>query len=328
MPTDTPGSTSPLPRVSVALCTFNGERYLAEQLDSVLAQVGVELDVVALDDASTDGTVALLHAFSARDPRVQVYRHDENIGHLRSFEQCMDLCEAPLIAPCDQDDVWHPRKLVLLAQALGDADLVYCDSGWIDATGQPVGHTVAQDIGPMFTGRDVLKLALHNTLSGHSMLLRREVFDACLPFPALMHPDWWLGMRAAAGLGVAYVDESLVQVRRLDLSASAGAEASGMKRKRSASRNKRWLAQGLYVFEQLLYVDWFPRSLAMEWHAALRAGESGRLWPLWGTIWRSRGSLPYEDTPPWVAAVQFWGKCADRVRRARKERAFEGPLFK
>ena len=317
-----------LPQVSVALNVHNGARFLPAQLASVLAQEGVELEVIALDDHSTDDSLDILREWASRDPRIRVYRNDEHAGPLKSFEACMALCTAPLIAPCDQDDVWHPGKLARLVEAIGEADLAYCDSGWIDSAGQPAGHSVAQDIGPMIEGRDVLKLALHNTLAAHSMLLRREVFDAALPFPALMHPDWWLGMRAAAGRGVVYVDEALVQVRRIDMSASAGVDASGMKRKRSASRNKRWLAQGLYVFEQLLYVDWFPRSLAMEWHAALRAGESGRLWPLWGTIWRSRGSLPYEDTPPWLAAVRFWGKCADRVRRARKERAFEGPLFK
>jgi len=317
-----------LPQVSVALNVHNGARFLPAQLASVLAQEGVELEVVALDDHSTDDSLDILREWASRDPRLKVSRNDEHAGPLKSFEACMALCTAPLLAPCDQDDVWHPGKLARLVEAIGEADLAYCDSGWIDAAGQPAGHSVAQDIGPMIEGRDVLKLALHNTLAAHSMLVRREVFDAALPFPALMHPDWWLGMRAAAGRGVVYVDEALVQVRRIDMSASAGVDASGMKRKRSASRNKRWLAQGLYVFEQLLYVDWFPRSLAMEWHAALRAGESGRLWPLWGTIWRSRGSLPYEDTPPWLAAVRFWGKCADRVRRARKERAFEGPLFK
>ena len=317
----------PLP-VSVALCVHNGARFLPAQLESVLEQEGVALEVIALDDHSTDDSLDILREWASRDPRIRVYRNDEHAGPLKSFEACMALCTAPLLAPCDQDDVWHPGKLARLVEAIGEADLAYCDSGWIDAAGQPAGHSVAQDIGPMIEGRDVLKLALHNTLAAHSMLVRREVFDAAQPFPALMHPDWWLGMRAAAGRGVVYVDEALVQVRRIDMSASAGVDASGMKRKRSASRNKRWLAQGLYVFEQLLYVDWFPRSLAMEWHAALRAGESGRLWPLWGTIWRSRGSLPYEDTPPWLAAVRFWGKCADRVRRARKERAFEGPLFK
>lgn len=318
-----------LPQVSVALCVYNGARWLPAQLASVLAQEGVALEVIALDDRSTDGSFDLLREWAARDPRIKVFRNDENVGHLKSFEICMGLCTAPLIAPCDQDDEWVPHKLITLIEAMGSADLAYCDSAYIDGEGRPVGRTVAQDIGPMHQGRDPLRIALHNTVSGHAMVVRRSAYASALPFPALLYHDWWLAMRAAAGGGVVYVDEPLVRFRRHDMAASPmGKDVSGMKRKRSASRNRKWLAQGLYVFEQLLYVDWFPRSLAVEWHAALRAGESGRLWPLWRVMWNSRASLPYEGIPPWVAAVRFWVKCANKVRRARSEKAFEGPLFK
>jgi glycosyltransferase involved in cell wall biosynthesis len=318
-----------LPRISVALCVYNGERWLPAQLASVLAQEGVEIDVVALDDASTDGSLAILQAHAQADPRIRVVANDRNLGHLKSFEQCMGLCTAPLIAPCDQDDIWDPRKLAILAEALGDADLAYCNSEYIDGEGRSLGRRVSDDIGPMLAGKDPLRFVFQNTVSGHAMLVRRETFDSALPLPALMYHDWWLAIRAAAGRGVVYVDQALVQFRRHDLTASSmGARASGMQRKRSASHNRKWIAQMVYVFDQLCSVEWFPRRTAVDWHAAMRSAEYGHLWRLWSAVWRSRASVPPQDAPRWIAAVRYWAKGANKVLRARKERSFEGPLFK
>ena len=322
-----PGTT--LTQVSVALCTYNGARWLPELLESVLAQEGVELEVVALDDASTDSTLDLLQAFALRDPRIRVFANERNLGHLKSFERCMGLCAAPLLAPCDQDDLWLPNKLATLVAALGDADLAYCDSEYIDADGRPLARRVSHDIGPMHQGQDPLRYVFQNTVSGHAMIVRREVFERAEPFPPLLYHDWWLAMCAAAGGGVVYVDDALVQFRRHELSASAvGGRVSGLRRKRSSSHNRKWMAQWLYVFEQLRSTEWFPQRTAARWYVAMRSAEHGHVLRLWHAIWHSRESVPPYDAPRWLAAVRFWGKCANKVIRARRERAFEGPLFK
>jgi glycosyltransferase involved in cell wall biosynthesis len=320
---------SPLPRVSVALCVHDGERWLREQLDSVLAQEGVELEVVALDDASNDGSLSLLREYAARDGRVRVETNETNLGHLRSFEKCMGLCTGDFIAPCDQDDVWEPTKLAKLVAAIGDADLAYCDSAYIDEAGASLGKRVSQDLGPMLAGNDALRFVFRNTVSGHALLVRREVFESALPFPTLLFHDWWLALRAAAGNGVVYVDEPLVRFRRhAAASSSAGKGADGVRRRRSSSHNKRWLAQQGYVFEQLSYVPWFPRSVADRWQYALRAGEGGHVGPLLRVCWRDRVSLPQSGGGHEVSALAFFFKCANKVWRAKRERAFYGPLFK
>ena len=72
--------TLPIPRISVALCVHNAGRFLAPQLDSLLAQEAVELEIVALDDCSTDRSLAILHEYAARDPRIRVYSNEENLG--------------------------------------------------------------------------------------------------------------------------------------------------------------------------------------------------------------------------------------------------------
>ena len=100
-----------------------------------------------------------------------------------------------------------------LAEAIGGADMAYCDSAYIDGDGNRSGATSPATRADARRARsaDVL---FQNTVSGHALLVRRDVFDAALPFPAKLYHDWWLAIRAAAGKGVVYVDEPLVQFRR------------------------------------------------------------------------------------------------------------------
>ena len=178
------------PFVSVALCVYNGERYLREQLDSILAQQGVQLEIVCVDDRSTDGSLALLQEYAARDARFRVVENETNLGHLRSFEKCMALCSAPLIAPSDQDDVWAPSKLRRLYEAIGDADLAYCDSAYVDEDGSSLGGRISDDL-TMMAGREPFQFVFVNSVSGHASLVRRSLFERARPFPPGIYHDWW-----------------------------------------------------------------------------------------------------------------------------------------
>lgn len=201
------------PLISVALCTWNGARWLRPQLDSILAQQGVALEVVALDDASSDETLAILREYAARDSRIRVYANSENLGHLRSFDRCMAMCEGEFIAPADQDDIWYPRKLRILLEAIGDNGLAYCDSRYVDAEGRPIGRNVSDDLS-MRSGREALPVLLQNTVSGHAALLRRETLLAAQPFPHDVYHDWWLALVATARRGIVFVNQPLVDFRR------------------------------------------------------------------------------------------------------------------
>ena len=98
-------SDSAEPLISVALCTYNGERYLREQLNSLFSQTYSNMEIVAVDDASTDRTVDLLREYERRDARLRVVVNTRNIGFIRNFERAISLCNGVLIAPCDPDDV-------------------------------------------------------------------------------------------------------------------------------------------------------------------------------------------------------------------------------
>lgn len=105
--------------ISVALATYNGARFLSEQLESLVRQTLPPAELVVGDDGSTDGTVEILEEFRQRAPfPVRIYRNDTNLGYARNFLTTAQRCNGDWIAFCDQDDVWLPNKLADAAEAI------------------------------------------------------------------------------------------------------------------------------------------------------------------------------------------------------------------
>jgi glycosyltransferase involved in cell wall biosynthesis len=200
------------PLISVALCTYNGARYLREQLDSLLAQTYPNLEIVAVDDGSTDDTVDILHEYRRRDARLRVERNARNLGLTKNFERAMSLCAGELIAPCDQDDIWLPSKLDALYAALDARALAYCDSTFIDAEGRELGAAMSETC-TLVSSDDPAIFAVTNCVAGHAMLIRRDVALRALPVPPQFYYDWWLAAAAAAAGGIVYLDRRLVKYR-------------------------------------------------------------------------------------------------------------------
>ena len=106
------------PLVSIALCTYNGAGFLAKQLDSLLSQSYETIEVIAVDDCSTDSTWDILQAYARKDNRLQTHKNDYNIGHTRNFEKAIALCKGDYIALSDQDDIWVGDKIKILMEDL------------------------------------------------------------------------------------------------------------------------------------------------------------------------------------------------------------------
>ena len=202
-----------VPRISIALCTYNGERFLEQQLDSLLAQDHQPLELVACDDGSTDGTWAILQRYAPRFGRAQLLRNASNLGVHANFQQALLACQGEWIAPCDQDDIWEPHKLSRLLAEAGDALLVYGDSTLIDAQGQRLGERVSDRL-PMIAGSHPLAFVFGNCVSGHAALLRRALVERATPIPTGLYYDEWLAFVASSLGTIRYVDEPLVQFRQ------------------------------------------------------------------------------------------------------------------
>ncbi|WP_243286413.1 glycosyltransferase [Geothrix terrae] len=214
------------PLISIALCTYNGAPFLAKQLDSLLAQDWENLEIVAVDDGSTDGTRDILMDYLSRDKRISVYFNEKNLGFLLNFEKALTLTKGAFIAPCDQDDWWCPTKLKGLHDAIGDHALAYCDSLFMSADGRSLEKR-ASDVLNMYQGHDPAAFVFSNCISGHAMLIRRSLMERALPFPAGCFHDWWLAFVAVSTEGVVFVPEPWVHYRQ---HAAAQTDLSGRSR--------------------------------------------------------------------------------------------------
>ena len=97
---------------SVALCTYNGERFLSQQLASLAAQNVLPDELVVCDDASTDASMRVVEDFAKDAPfSVRLFRNPKNLGYIKNFEQAIGLCSKEIIFLCDQDDVWEKKKI-------------------------------------------------------------------------------------------------------------------------------------------------------------------------------------------------------------------------
>lgn len=202
-----------IPLISIPLCTFNGARYLSAQLDSLFAQSYSAVEIVAVDDCSTDATVSILNHYAGRHPNMRVVVNPANLGFLRNFELALSHCRGEFIAPCDQDDIWLPEKLDSLYRQINSRSMCYCDSALMDADGKLLSKSMS-DIWMMKDMDDPMSMVMENCVSGHAMLFRRELLTHALPIPAGFFHDWWLAAAASANSGVVYCPQVLVHYRQ------------------------------------------------------------------------------------------------------------------
>lgn len=232
------------PLVSVVLGTYNGEAFLEEQLRSVLAQTYTPLEIIAIDDGSSDGTVRILREYAQKDPRIRVVINDHNLGFIRNFEKGCSLSSGKWIAVCDQDDYWFPEKIAKMVSAIGDRPMIYCDSELCGADLRPTGKKVS-DIVPYKSFNDCRQLCVFSRMYGHATLITRELFDKASPFIEEMPHDGWLAFHATLYGGVAYLPEALVRYRQHagNVYGVVGGKSKKRDRLRPAERRRRELAR-------------------------------------------------------------------------------------
>ena len=209
------------PLVSVILPVFNGAEFVGCALESVLLQTYRNLEIVVVNDGSTDQTEAILQACAARDPRLRVITQS-NAGVARARNRAIAESTGEFIAPIDADDVWSPDKIARQLQCMLGAGentgLVYSWWVWIDATGKVL------DRSPRWTieGNALEKLIFINFTGSASVpLYRRRCLQQISGYNEMLAPagaggceDWEVALRVAATYGVAVVPEILLGYRR------------------------------------------------------------------------------------------------------------------
>ena len=196
--------SSKVSSISIAMCTYNGERFLREQTESFLRQSRLPDQLVICDDGSTDATRSCLKEFARKSPfPVELRFNTTTLGVARNFEQALMACTGDYVALCDQDDCWHPTKLQRLAELLDanpNAGFACSDAELIDKRGRSLNRTLweIQRLNPPtlyrkcpFERRDYLVRS--NCVTGATMMLRRDRLWNCLtPIPPSWIHDHWL----------------------------------------------------------------------------------------------------------------------------------------
>lgn len=201
------------PLVSIALCTYNGERFLRPQLDSLLAQTHRPLEILVTDDNSTDSTWSILQEYAEKSELFKIEQNSQNLGYVKNFEKTLERCNGSYIGFCDQDDIWLPDKVSTQLTEIGDYSLVYSTPAYIDEQGDAISM-------PPFkvnrlSGRCPLALLFHTCVTGHLALIQKDVLKYALPFPAgIKAHDKWVPFVAAAMSGIKATD-SVVSLYRI-----------------------------------------------------------------------------------------------------------------
>ena len=185
-------------KIAIAMATYNGGKYLREQLDSFLAQTRLPDELVITDDCSTDDTLAIVEAFAASSPfEVRWERNEENLGYTGNFNKALMKATGDLVFLSDQDDVWFPEKLERLERyALDDPEalVVMNDAALTDGELNDTGLTKLGQI----ASADMRDSSF---VMGCCAAVRRELLDLCLPIPAgYKGHDGWI-VKMAEGVG-------------------------------------------------------------------------------------------------------------------------------
>lgn len=261
--------------ISVALCTYNGARYLQEQLASIARQTRAPDELVICDDGSTDETLRIARDFADTCSfKVRIQVNARNLGSSKNFEQAIGLCTGELIALADQDDVWRSDKLACIASAFArapDLGAIFSDARLIDMRGARLGSSLWGSVGFSRSLRSAVQaghgfdvLLLGNFVTGATFAFRASWKDLLLPVPTGWVHDYWIALLSAAASRLDCIDAPLIEYR------CHPAQERGVKNRGLAERWRQFNALDDAAYRE-------AAAMRMELAARLRSHDATRL---------------------------------------------------
>jgi glycosyltransferase involved in cell wall biosynthesis len=213
-------------QISVAMCTYNGARFLREQLDSIATQTRPPDELVISDDQSTDTTRDIIADFTrtAAFP-VRLFVNETNLGTVKNFERVIGLAEGEIIVLSDQDDIWYADKLLRLEERFQTptVGLVFTDAQVVDQELQPLGYNLWESVGfdakqkrLVETGRAFDAFLPGWSVTGTTMAIRSQFKQLVSDIPTglpIIH-DGWIALLIASVADVVFIDEPLIKYRQ------------------------------------------------------------------------------------------------------------------
>jgi Glycosyl transferase family 2 len=224
-------------KISIALCTYNGAKYLSPQLESYLAQTYPPDELIVCDDRSQDETVSILNGFAERSPfPARIFVNEQNVGSTKNFEKAISRCSGEVIFLSDQDDVWAPNKIQRVVKEFDndhEVGMVFSEAELVDETLRPLGgnlsdailegnspHTIKVHMGHsgVIKQEDLLLTLLRtNIVAGTTLAFRAKYNKAIVPIPTGIHGvihDRWIALVISMTAKSVFLTEPLVKYRQ------------------------------------------------------------------------------------------------------------------
>ena len=210
-------------KIDVLLATYNGEKYLKEQIDSILNQTYTNIRLIISDDCSKDNTRSILKEYEQKDDRVKIYYQEKNQGYIKNFEFLLKQVESDIYMLSDQDDVWLPEKIEKTYQTLKekDADLVFGDLEVVDEKLDTMYPSFNEY---MLLNRKIEKYIdsykvnyLYNCVTGCTVMSKKDFIEKVLPVPSkskYVAHDHWLGIIISINGKLIYMPEKYIKYRQ------------------------------------------------------------------------------------------------------------------
>lgn len=209
--------------IDILLATYNGEKYIKEQIESILNQTYKNIKLIISDDCSKDSTSKILKEYEKKDDRIKLYIQQENLGVVKNIEFLLKKVENKYYMLSDQDDVWLPQKVEKSLEKLKqeNADLVFGDLEVVDKDLK----TIYPSFGDfMLLNKKINKYInsnklnyLYNCVTGCTILAKKETIEKIIPLPQtskyLIH-DHWIGLMVSIYGKVAYIPEKYIKYRQ------------------------------------------------------------------------------------------------------------------
>lgn len=206
------------------MATKNGTKYLAEQVNSILPQLGPSDELIISDDASTDDTLDVIQTY--KDQRIKLIKHTSPRGIAGNFETALQHSKGDYIFLADQDDVWMPNKVKVMMEHLAYNDLVISDCLLVD---QSLKTKQASYFTAHRSGKGFIRNLVKNSYIGCCMAFNRKLLNRVLPFPKdIPIHDFWIGIIADLYFKVYFIPEGLLYHRRHGSNASTTGEMSSL----------------------------------------------------------------------------------------------------
>lgn len=212
-------------KISILLSTYNGEKYLKEQLDSLFLQTYKNFEIIVRDDCSTDKTKDILKEYEKMYPnKISLIEDDEgNLRSTRSFMRLLENSDSEYVMFCDQDDVWLPekvemtlKKIIEMKQKFGDIPLlVHTDLEVVDESLSIINNSFFnfQKIDPYKDSFN--NFLMQNVITGCTVMINKKLVQKCLPISdgVIIH-DWWAGLVASKFGRIGYLSQATIQYRQ------------------------------------------------------------------------------------------------------------------